>query len=41
MNREQLLEKLGDFMKIAQERMKDVTPEEKEPILIVEDNTVQ
>ena len=41
MNSEQLLEKLGDFMKIAQERMKDVTPEEKEPILIVEDNTVQ
>ena len=27
MSREQILEKLGDFMKIAQSRMKDVTPD--------------
>ena len=41
MTREQLLEKLGDFMKIAQQRMKDITPAQESEPLIVEDNTVQ
>ena len=39
--KEQLLEKLGDFMKIAQQRMKDITPAQESEPLIVEDNTVQ
>ena len=26
MSRQQILEKLGNFMKLAQERMKDITP---------------
>tara|TARA_Y100000361_G_C10971114_1_gene244013 strand:- start:8 stop:517 length:510 start_codon:yes stop_codon:yes gene_type:complete len=41
MTREQLLEKLGDFMKIAKQRMKDVTPSEVDGNLIVADKTMQ
>ena len=38
MSREQILEKLGDFMKIAQSRMKDVTPEPDNPKKIVDNS---
>ena len=38
MSREQILEKLGDFMKIAQSRMKDVTPDPDNPKKIVDNS---
>ena len=38
MSREQILEKLGDFMKIAQSRMKDITPGKDNPNKIVDNS---
>ena len=38
MSREQILEKLGDFMKIAQSRMKDITPDPENPNKIVDNS---
>jgi len=38
MSREQILEKLGDFMKIAQSRMKDITPGQDNPNKIVDNS---
>ena len=38
MSREQILEKLGDFMKIAQSRMKDITPDPDNPNKIVDNS---
>ena len=38
MTREQILDKLGDFMEIAQERMKDITPVPDNPNLIAENS---
>tara|TARA_R100001369_G_scaffold4112_2_gene12276 strand:- start:3741 stop:4223 length:483 start_codon:yes stop_codon:yes gene_type:complete len=38
MTREQILDKLGDFMEIAQERMKDITPVPDNTNLIAEDS---
>ena len=38
MTREQILDKLGSFMEIAQERMKDITPVPDNPNLIAENS---
>ena len=38
MSREQILDKLGNFMKLAQERMKDITPIPNNPNQIVKNN---
>ena len=38
MSREQILEKLGDFMKIAKSRMKDITPDPDNPNKIVDNS---
>ena len=38
MTREQILDKLGSFMEIAQERMKDITPVSDNPNLIAENS---
>jgi hypothetical protein len=38
MNREQVLEKLAEFQRMAERRMKNVTPEQAEVVDIVEDS---
>jgi len=38
LNREQILDKLGNFMKLAQERMKNITPIPNNPNQIVKNN---